>query len=62
MDRYIVVMNGIALAMPWQVNPNDLESVMKFVNTLKRDYAESDCSLCVYKISRELIYYTKNRV
>ena len=61
MDKYIVVMNGIALAMPWQVNPNDLESVMKFVNTLKRDYAGSDCSLCVYEISRELIYYTKER-
>ena len=59
MERYIVVMNGIALAMPWQVDPNDLESVMEFVDTLKRDYAKS--SLCVYEISRELIYYTKER-
>jgi hypothetical protein len=57
MERYIVVMNGIALAMPWQVDPNDLKSVMKFVDTLKRDYAKS--SLCVYEISRELIYYIK---
>jgi hypothetical protein len=60
MDRYIVVMNGISLALPWQVNPNDLESVMKFVNTLKRDYPKA--SLCVYEISRQLVYYTKERV
>lgn len=61
MDKYIVVMNGIELTMPWQVNPNDLESIMKFVNTLKKDYAGSSFSLCVYEISRELIYYTKEK-
>lgn len=61
MDRYIVVMNGIALALPRQVDPKNLESVMQFVNTLKRDYSGSDCSLYVYEITRQLIYYTKER-
>jgi hypothetical protein len=59
MDKYVVVMNGISLTFPLQVNPNDLESVMKFVNTLKRDYPKS--SLCIYEISRQLVHYTKAR-